>query len=437
MFYLNKNMELTADLLSKMINRFNVTKVGQLKKYKNYYDGIQIILQKKYADPTKPTSRIVSNICKNITDSYCGYLATAGYISYRSDNDIQMIMDILRYNDYQYEDNAFLLDALVYGIAYELMYIDEQGKTRFRLIDPTTCFGVCDDSLTGDLTHFVRMYKASEWDDSDKYLVDVYSNDKITTYSMTGRNGNLTFVAETPHHFSQCPANIFSLQDEKSVFDCVIGIQDAYNEVLSSEVDDFSAFCDAYMVLTGVQAEEEDLLAMKQNRVMLLPDNSDAEWLTKNISDTQVENILKRLHETAYRIAQCPDFSSDSFNGGVSSGVSIRYKLTGMENRAGSIEASMRKALQRRIEIICGIASLTMGEEVFRDIQIDFKRNIPVDVNEKIALVNALKNIVSDKTLLGQLDFVEDVDAELEAVEAQKKEQMSLYSFHSFGAVNE
>ena len=429
MFYLNNKTELTADLLMKMINSFNINKLPVRMRYKNYYDGKQAILQKVYADPTKYASRIITNICKNIADSYTGYLATAGYISYRSDNDIEMIMDILRYNDYQYEDNKFLADALIYGVAYELMYHDEAGKTRFRLIDPTTCFGICDDSLTGDLTHFVRMYKVNEWDNSDKYNVDVYDNSTITHYTMNGRNGALLLAGQEPHHFSQCPANIFTLPDEKSVFDCIIGIQDAYNEVLSSEVDDFSAFCDAYLALCGVDADDDDIKAMKENRVMLLPPDATANYITKNVSDTQVENILKRLHESAYRIAQCPDFSSDSFNGGVSSGISIRYKLTGMENRAGSIEAEMKKALQRRIELICGIAEIMLGEEVFRDIQIEFKRNIPADTNEIINMVNALKGSVSEKTLLSLLPFIDDADAELEAVKAERQANLSLYSF--------
>ena len=119
--------------------------------------------------------------------------------------------------------------------------------------------------------------------------------------------------------------------------------------------------------------------------------------------------------------------------GGVSSGIAIRYRLTGMETRAGKIEASMKKALQRRIEIICGIASLRMGEEVFRDIQIDFKRNIPEDLTATIATINALKGTVSDATLLGLLPFVEDVNAELEAVKEQQQANMALYDFAGAG----
>ena len=429
MFYLNRETELTTELLGKMINRFNVNIQPKLKKYKNYYDGVQAILNKTYSDASKPCSRTVINYCKNIVDSYCGYLATPGYISYKSADDIEEIMEILKYNDYQAEDSDFLLDALVYGTASELMYIDNGGQTRFRLINPLQCFAVYDDTLTGDLMYFVRMYEANDWDESDLYNVDVYSDISVKHYTMNGNNGYLHFVSEEPHYFSQCPANIFTLPDEKSIFDCIITLQDAANELLSDEIDDYSAFCDAYLTLVGVDADRDDIQMMKENRVLVLPEGATAAWLTKNANDAQVENILKRIHDSIYRIAACPDFSAESFVGGVSSGIAIRYRLTGMETKAGKIEALMKKALQRRVEIITGIASLKLGEEVFRDIEIEFKRNIPEDETSIIALVNSLKGTVSDATLLSQLPFITDVNAELEALSAQKQANMELYSF--------
>lgn len=435
MFYINRDTELSVELLQKMINKFRVNEEPKLRKNKNYYDGVQQILNKSYSDASKPCSRTVINYCKNIVDSYCGYLATPGYISYQSNEDIEEVMNILRYNDYQAEDSDFLLDALIYGVAAELMYIDNKGQTRFRLINPTTCFGVCDDTLSGDLMYFVRMYKVNDWDDSDLYNVDVYSDFDVKHYTMNGENGYLKFIAEEPHYFSQCPANILALPDEKSIFECIVSLQDAANELLSNEIDDYSAFCDAYLVLMGMDADAEDIAAMKENRVLILPEGSNAQWLTKNASDAQVENILKRIHDSIYRIAQCPDFSSESFVGGVSSGIAIRYRLTGMETRAGKIEAQMKKALQRRVEIITGIASLKLGEEVFRDIDIDFKRNIPEDETSIINMINALKGSVSDATLLSQLPFISDVNAELEALQAQKQQNMEMYGFGGNGQI--
>ena len=176
MFYLNKNIELTAELLQKMLNRFNISVKPLLEKNKNYYDGKHAILKKTYTDADKPCCRAVINYAKSIADAYAGYLATPGYISYSSEQDITEIMEILRYNDYNAADAALLLDALVYGVGAELMYIDAAGQTRFRNINPQQCFAVCDDSLTGDLRYFVRLCPINEWDNSDIYAVAVYSD---------------------------------------------------------------------------------------------------------------------------------------------------------------------------------------------------------------------------------------------------------------------
>lgn len=433
MFYLSKDKELTADLLYKMINHFQMTVRPKLEKYKNYYDGLQEILNKEYTDPSKPCNKTVINYCKNITDSYAGYMATPGHISYSSENDIEDIMNILRYNDFQAEDSSLVKTALIHGVSHELMYIDADGKTRFKLIDPLTCFGVYDNSLTADLLYFVRFYKLNDWDDTDlTYAVDVYTDTQIKHYIMQGFNSTPIFQKEEQHYFGQCPANILVMPGEESIFDCILSEQDSVNELLSAEIDDYAAFCDAYLVIEDADLEDEDVKDMKKNRVLQLPAGANAYWLTKSANDAQVENILKRLHDSIYRTAQCPDFSSESFVGGVSSGIAIQYRLTGMETRAGLIEAEVKKALQRRVEILCGVASLKLGEDVFRDIEITFSRNIPADMTQVVQLVNSLKGTVSDETLLGQIPFVTDVKQELEKVQAQKESNLAVYGGNLF-----
>ena len=429
MFYLNKDKPLTGMLLFKIISKYRADIQPILKTCKDYYDGKHDILTKSYSDETKPCNKTIINYCKNITDNYNGYIATPGFISYSSEQDIEDIMDILRYNDYQAEDSAFLKDALIYGKACELMYIDAESKTRFKLVDPINSFGIYDNSLTGDLLYFVRMYEEDEWDDNDTWLVDVYTDKEVLHYKMVGEQSFLTFLSSEQHYFSQCPANIFYLPDEKSIFDCIKSAQDSFNDLLSAEIDDYSEFCDAYLTLEGVDAETDDVQSMKTDRVLCLPVGAKAAWLTKQGNDTQVENMLKRLHDSIYRIAQCPDFSSETFVGGVSSGIALQYRLTGCENRAGTIEGEMKKALQRRVEIICGIASLKLGEEVFRDIKINFERNIPADEQAIINKVNALKGTVSDKTLLGWIPGITNVDEELIAIEEQKQHNMEVFGF--------
>lgn len=425
---------LTFEKIITFIQKFVQYESPRLEKYFNYYEGNQAILRKMVNDPTKPCNRIVTNYCYTIVGNYQGYL-TGQDITYTSPNDISAIVDILSYNDVRTEDSELLKQALIYGRSFEINYVDEDGKQRFKVLDTRQCIPVYDNTLNQNLLCVIRFYPIDQFDVSNGYNVDIYYTDRIEHYTMNTGFTTLRFVGEEQHFYHQVPVTIFSLNpEEKSIFDKIMGLQDAYNTLLSSEVDDFEAFCDAYLVLKNVAATADDVAEMKEKRVIVLPYaaqgvDPDASFLNKNISDTQIENMLTNIDEQIHKISNSPDFTDEAF--GTSSGVAMKYKLLGFENTAGAIAANMTKALQKRLELICEILNLTDGEQMWRDVEITFTRNLPVDLAETANLVNTLKGTVSDRTLLSLLPFVSDIDKELEMVEESKLRNMELYSFSS------
>ena len=425
---------LTFEKIITFIQKFVQYESPRLEKYFNYYEGNQAILRKMVNDPTKPCNRIVTNYCYTIVGNYQGYL-TGQDITYTSPNDISAIVDILSYNDVRTEDSELLKQALIYGRSFEINYIDEDGKQRFKVLDTRQCIPVYDNTLNQNLLCVIRFYPIDQFDVSNGYNVDIYYTDRIEHYTMNTGFTTLRFIGEEQHFYHQVPVTVFSLNpEEKSIFDKIMGLQDAYNTLLSSEVDDFEAFCDAYLVLKNVTATADDVAEMKEKRVIVLPYaaqgvDPDASFLNKNISDTQIENMLTNIDEQIHKISNSPDFTDEAF--GTSSGVAMKYKLLGFENTAGAIAADMTKALQKRLELICEILNLTSGEQMWRDVEITFTRNLPVDLAETANLVNTLKGTVSDRTLLSLLPFVSDIDKELEMVEESKLRNIELYSFSS------
>lgn len=425
---------LTFEKIITFIQKFVQYESPRLEKYFNYYEGNQTILRKMVNDPTKPCNRIVTNYCYTIVGNYQGYL-TGQDITYTSPNDISAIVDILSYNDVRTEDSELLKQALIYGRSFEINYVDEDGKQRFKVLDTRQCIPVYDNTLNQNLLCVIRFYPIDQFDVSNGYNVDIYYTDRIEHYTMNTGFTTLRFTGEEQHFYHQVPVTVFSLNpEEKSIFDKIMGLQDAYNTLLSSEVDDFEAFCDAYLVLKNVTATADDVAKMKEKRVIVLPYaaqgvDPDASFLNKNISDTQIENMLTNIDEQIHKISNSPDFTDEAF--GTSSGVAMKYKLLGFENTAGAIAANMTKALQKRLELICEILNLTNGEQMWRDVEITFTRNLPVDLAETANLVNTLKGTVSDRTLLSLLPFVSDIDKELEMVEESKLRNMELYGFSS------
>lgn len=428
MFLIEQGTELNIDRVSEIIQKFQTTELPKLNKYYNYYQGKQAILSKYYEDPSKPCNRIVTNYCFNITSNYTGYL-TGIDITYSSPDDISVIQDILNYNDVSQTDSALLKNALIFGVAYEIAYIDDNKMQRFKVLDPRECIPVYYNDLDQTIAAVIRFYRFESVDHQDEYFIEIYEPARTRVYRSSVNFSTHELMSEMPNYYGQVPITVFPLNDEQeSIFDKIMGLQDAYNTLMSSEIDDFESFCDAYLVLKNVDADADDIAAMKQNRVLLLPADGSAEYLTKSISDTQIENMLSNLNDTIHKIANSPDFSQESF--GTSSGIALRFRLLGFENTAGAIEKNMTKALQKRIELICAILSLT-GDDMWRDIQIKFTRNIPADISETVSMVNSLRGLVSDRTLLAQLPFVQDIDTELDLLAEQRESNAALYNFSS------
>ena len=384
-------------------------------------------MKKQATDLGKPANKVVVNYCYNIVQNYRGYL-TGIDIAYSSDKNIDQVFEVLNYNDVKQEDSNYLQDALVYGCAYEIAYIDEWGKHRFKTLDPKNVIPIYDDTLDQDLVYCIRFW-SNKIADKDFYIVEVYSQSEIKTYKSDMGFQTFELVKEEPHYFGMVPITVFELNNDRvSIFDQVMTLQDAYNKLLSAEVDDFESFADAYLVLKGMMGTDpEDLADMKRNRALLLDNDAEASYLTKNISDTQIQNMLNNINDNIHKIANSPDFNSDKFM--AQTGIAMRFKLVQFENASSAIEAEMRKALQRRIELICAIGNIKGDNLSFDDVKITFTRNLPTNLTETAQVVNSLRGLVSDQTLLSLLPFVEDSQAELDRLNQQKQMNMDMYSF--------
>ena len=429
MYLIDKDTPITTEFMSQVISVFKTKDLPKLNKYFNYYMGNMEIMRKTISQDWKPCNRIVSNYPAYITDSYTGYL-TGIDITYTSDEDIEEIQNILNYNDVSDEDSALLKDALIFGKAYELVWIDEEGKQRFNKLDPRECIPLYYSDIENSLAAVIRWYAVDNISINPQYYVELYTADRIVIYKSDNSLASFTLLDERPNFYDDVPVTVFTLNDEEiSIFDRVMGLNDAYNTLMSSATDDFEAFCDAYLVLRGFDTDEETIKTMKQNRVLVIPEGGGAEYLTKDIKTTAIENLLDRLDDKIHAVSNCPDFSDDAF--GTASGIAMKYKLLGFENAAAVIEKRFTKALQRRIELICSVLSISIGEDMWRDIQIIFTRNLPVDSSEIANEVNSLRGLVSDRTLIAQLPFITDIDAEMALVQEQKEAYKDLYGFNT------
>ena len=382
-------------------------------------------------DKTKPNNKIANAYASYITDTLVGYFIGEP-ISYTSNDDVllQDLSMVFEYNDEADENAELAKNASIYGVAYEMLYLEDK-MIRFKSLDPKEIIPIFDKTVEQNLMAVIRYY--DDYDvvtDKTYTLVEVIDNTMVRRYKM---DNSFLLLEEYPHFFGMVPIAIYkNNEEERGDFEAVISLIDAYDKMESDTLNDFEYFVDAYLALYGFTADPEDVAQMKENRILLMDEGTSAEWLIKQTSDTYVENMKNRLDADIHKFAKCPNMADKEFASNAS-GVAIKFKLLGTENLVSIKERKFKRGLQQRLELMSMINSVLREGFDWRGIDIIFTRNIPSNDTDIANMVNTLKDIVSEETLLAQIPFVEDVQDELERLKKEREENKELNPFFQTG----
>ena len=384
-------------------------------------------------DKSKPNNKIANAYASYITDTLVGYFIGEP-ISYTSNDDVllQDLSMIFEYNDEADENAELAKNASIYGVAYEMLYLSEEDKMiRFKALNPKEIIPIFDKTVEQNLMAVIRYYDDYDVVDDKTYtLVEVIDNTMVRRYKM---DNSFLLLEEYPHYFGMVPIAIYkNNEEERGDFEAVISLIDAYDKMESDTLNDFEYFVDAYLALYGFTAEPEDVAQMKENRILLMDEGTSAEWLIKQTSDTYVENMKNRLDADIHKFAKCPNMADKEFASNAS-GVAIKFKLLGTENLVSIKERKFKRGLQQRLELMSMINSVLREGFDWRGIDIIFTRNVPSNDTDIANMVNTLKDIVSEETLLAQIPFVEDVQDELERLKKEREENKELNPFFQTG----
>ena len=374
------------------------------------------------SDSTKPNNKIANSYASYITDTLVGYFMGKP-VSYNADDDkvLEELNMIFEYNDEADENIELAKNASIYGVAYEMLYMSEE-EVRFKSLDPKQCIPIFDDTIDSNLLAFIRYYDNYDVvQDKTITIIELITDTTITRYQCGNNYNDFTLLDSYKHYFGMVPIAIFKNNEEElGDFETVISLIDAYDKLESDSLNDFEYFVDAYLALYGFTAEPEDIQQMKENRVLLMDEGTSAEWLTKNVSDNNIENIKNRIDADIHKFAKCPNMADKEFASNAS-GVAIKFKLLGTENKVSIKERKFKRGLQQRLELLATINGVLSDGFDWRSIDIVFSRNIPSNDTDIANMVNTLSGIVSEETLLAQLPFIENVQDEIERLDADRE----------------
>jgi SPP1 family phage portal protein len=428
-FHVNED-QLTPKKVSELIEQHQQFQI-RYELLGDYYKGKHSILNRTL-DSVKPNNRLVDNYAEYITNVKSGYFMGVPVIyNMKDEATIQELKDLLDYNDEQDNNSELAKLTSIYGHAFELLYIDEDGQVRFKYINPTNMVMLYGMDIGESPVGAIRYFTLGTGSDALTFA-ELYLKDRIL-YFQGEDIKELQLVDEKSHVFGDVPVIEYLNNDERiGDFENVVSLIDAYELICSDTTNEIQYFNDAYLVVKNLMmTDDSDIQDMKNNRIIMLDDQGEANWLTKNINDTHVENLLERVKKDIHKFSHTPALTDEKFSSNLS-GVAIRFKLWGLEQDTVNKERKFKKGLQRRFELIANVIALLNGSTFdYRQVKITFTRNIPNNLLELVQTVATLQGIVSQETLLSQLPFIDNVKDELEALEKEDVKQQLDFGFQS------
>ena len=402
---------------------------SKYQKNEDYFYGKHEILNRTFDDTSKPNNHVMCNIPKYIVQVRTGFFSSSP-LALESLNEEFMddIRDVLDYNDFKQTFNQLDTYCSIFGHSFLVMYINDEGRLAFTAQNPKDWIYVRDNSLEQKPKFAIRYY--AWWDDianQQMYDIELYTKEEIINHE--GTPIDLKEVGRRPHYFNGLPVIEFMENESRQgSYENVINLIDTYELMLSDTANTINYFSDCYLVLTGMQeTNAEDIAKMKNNRVLLVPEGCEASFLTKNVEENYNENMLKRLQEQIFTIACTPLLSDSSFSSN-SSGVAIQFKLFAMEKSVQLKENIFRAGFNTMFNRIRDMLNLMERRSYTEDDKViqTYTRSLPMDLSSLSDSISKLKDVVSRRTLMTQLEFVSDASLEEQQLRIEKEADMEL-----------
>jgi SPP1 family phage portal protein len=432
------NGQINSQIITDLITMHQPDRDRMIKLYHRYkclHDGVPIF-DRQVAEYETINHKLNNDFFGEIVDTKVGYFmglpVTYGVNreakNYETKDEV--IQDFIQYNLIEDLDSETSKIAAICGLAARLLYIDTEGKERVMNVPPWECVFVYDRSIQ-ESQYALRYYPIGVvpqigGEATERIRVEWYDHTHVTFYIQDDQGNYILDDTEPinprPHLFDGITLLAFPNNEEmQGDAEKVLSLIDAYDRAFSDANSEIEAFRSAYMLFYGFEVDAETLETIKRTGAFGIPtaeDGSRVEYLTKDQNDQSIENHLNRLEQNILRFGKSVNFTDEHFASNIS-GVAMKFKMFSLESKCMISERKFNAALQRQFKLLASVWAKKGLSFDLRDITYQFKRNFPLNMLDEAQTSATLKGLVSEKTRLSLLSFIDDPEEELQAMEQE------------------
>lgn len=437
---------ITTALLHKIIERHQNNYLYNKELYERYEtlkESVPIYSRRPRFEEEHPINNKMNNdFFSEIVDFKTGYFAgrpiAYGYSKGEEAEEVTGGEDAVdeatkAVTDFTTRNNMYGVDmettkfASIYGYAGRLFYIDLEGNERVMPVHGYETIILSDTGIY-EPEYAIRYYKTYDINNNEMWTVEFYDDTNFSTY--TGHLNSLSFVESRPHGFDYCPLQ--GIPNNKEMLgdaEKVLSLIDDYDKVLSDNSNEVEAFVHAYLIFEGLRIDDETIKKGQNTGSFVFPasgtQQGKAYFLTKNINDAFTEHHLQRLEDNIYRFSKTPNLNDQAF--GSASGISLKFKLHGLETKCGAFQAQFMNAAQYMWKLLA--ASWAKRGVTVDPLQctMEFKRSYPIDEEGEARTVQALISAGLPKEIAySRFSWVDDPEYIMDIIQ-NEKDNISLY----------
>jgi SPP1 family phage portal protein len=290
--------------------------------------------------------------------------------------------------------------AAIYGYGCMLAYVDKNGEFDFIEVEPYACY-IADDLAA---RRVLPCYKEEE---QKTVRFEVY--DEKNVYILEGASEHtLEIIEEKPHMFDGIP--LFKVKNNKEeinefyrVRKLIDGLDKLYSD-LSSEIEQFRL---AYLKFMGTEPDKEAILQMVQTGAIVLPPDSDVDFITKAMAITEVLELIKKEEKNLFKFAMSYDPTDVEYAGQLTN-LGIFFRMSLINNNCRNTIHYFTEGLYTLFEFYSQYLEKKGIKLDPYEVDFQFTLETPRNLEEEAQIQKTLDGIVSTETRMKLASFIEN-----------------------------
>jgi SPP1 family phage portal protein len=416
-----------------------------------YYRNRTDIQNKTVSVANRTNSKIEHPILKKLVDQKANYLLAKPWVVSTEDNAYGDALNKIFDQSFRRKIKGLGRGAVKSGIAWIQPYFAD-GALKFMRIPAMELIPHWKDSEHIELSSFIRFYELTEYIGIRKTSVlhaEFWFSGGVRWFvsdSYTGTAAAVELHVDTSHgnegneytepHFSigdkaynwDTPpiAWVRYNEEELPLYYFIKELIDDYNWQTSVIADVLRDVPDFTYILRNYGGADLAMFLkdLRENRAIKVDGDGGVDKLSADLNIDAVMAFLDKQRRDIYDFAAAVDTKDPEL--GNASGTAINFRYMDLDADCDGLAQELKDTF-RRLKLFIDVYLQATGQGNFANAEFDIIFNMDLPVNETDIINNARTSvgIVSNRTILSNHPWVEDVEAELAELDKEREESQS------------